>query len=734
VPSQSLTDRIREALRAIERSAVLLAVRSALERRPVVTSGSLEHVGPVVWAAPTLRRSPEYTALRHVSISHRGGTYLLTLNRLVDDRGSMSWQESEQSVLSQDEAYFYVATHDSKARARELFPTVVAPGKRPRMSPTRLGTLLSTGRIEPDDDRALSSGEGVDRVSALLAKLDGLVGLGRVKQEVNDVIDQLAMMSRRREAGLPVPAMGRHLIFSGSPGTGKTTVARLLAQVYAGLGVLPKGQLVEVSRTDLVAQYVGQTAAKTSAAVQRAVGGVLFIDEAYSLASSPGAGPDFGQEAVDTLVKLMDDHRDDLVVIAAGYPEPMRRFVSSNPGLESRFTKTIQFDDYSSTELVEILVRMAEVDGFICTPEALKRIGEYFATQAHRESFGNGRAARQLFEDMIQRWSRRLARAQDATTDDLRTLTAADVPDLGQRAVRPELADAEVPPGVAGVLKELDSLVDLEEPRARIRELLDLARLAALRQRQGLPSPRVSRHLLFVGNPGTGKTTLARLLGRLYASFGILSGGQLVEVSRSDLVAGYVGQTAAKTTSAFMRALGGILFIDEAYALASAGVGPDFGNEAIETLVKLMEDHRDELVVIAAGYPAPMKRFVEANPGLKSRFSTLIRFDDLSSQQLVQVFEGFATEAGYLPVTPEVKRRVQEIFASIERGEGFGNARLARQLFDAAEARLARRLASITAPSVEELRTLTVEELPTDFTIAKTRRGLGLFRTRRRRR
>lgn len=257
----------------------------------------------------------------------------------------------------------------------------------------------------------------------LLAQLDGLVGLAPVKAQVRQLIDTVRVEKMRREAGLPVPHVSRHLVFAGNPGTGKTTVGRLLSQLYKAVGILRIGHLVEVSRADLVAGYVGQTATKTTEAVERALGGVLFIDEAYALTRST-SGNDYGQEAVDTLVKLMEDHRDDVVVIVAGYSDEMAQFVSANPGLPSRFPKTIVFPDYDARELLAIFINMCSEGGYELEPAATDVVAAYFNGVPRGRDFGNGRAVRNLFEASIARQASRIV-AEGG--ENLTLLTKSDI-------------------------------------------------------------------------------------------------------------------------------------------------------------------------------------------------------------------------------------------------------------------------------------------------------------------
>jgi hypothetical protein len=264
-------------------------------------------------------------------------------------------------------------------------------------------------------------------LAELLGELDGLVGLAGVKTEVKLVSDLIAVQNLRRERGLPVLETSRHLVFTGNPGTGKTTVARLVAQVFRTLGVVDKGQLVETDRSQLVVGYIGQTATRVREVFDKADGGVLLIDEAYALAR--GGERDFGIEAIDTIVKLVEDRRDSVVVIAAGYPDEMADFIDANPGLTSRFPRTIAFPDYSNDELLAIFTAQAEDGGYRCTPEVLARVRAWFEAQPRGKGFGNGRLARNLFEEAVGRQASRIVAGATPTDEQLGAFAPEDIPE-----------------------------------------------------------------------------------------------------------------------------------------------------------------------------------------------------------------------------------------------------------------------------------------------------------------
>jgi hypothetical protein len=265
-------------------------------------------------------------------------------------------------------------------------------------------------------------------VEELLAELDCLCGLSKVKEDVKSLINLVKVRKLRQEANLPVPPMSLHLVFMGNPGTGKTTVARLLAKIYHVIGVLSKGQLIEVDRSGLVAGFVGQTALKTGEVIQKALGGVLFIDEAYALANQDNPN-DFGKEAIEALLKGMEDHRNDLIVIVAGYPDLMNNFIHANPGLESRFNKYFFFEDYIGEDLMKIFSGMCDLNGYTFDEDTRKFAQEAFAQlyQERDENFGNARDVRNIFERGIARQSNRIAAMEAPTREDLMALTIADL-------------------------------------------------------------------------------------------------------------------------------------------------------------------------------------------------------------------------------------------------------------------------------------------------------------------
>ncbi|WP_131739240.1 AAA family ATPase [Actinomadura roseirufa] len=526
-----------------------------------------------------------------------------------------------------------------------------------------------------------------------MAELTALTGLATVKQEIELLAAGAKAAEMRREAGLPVPAApARHMVFTGNPGTGKTIVARLLARIFKDLGVLSSGHLVEVSRSRLVGQYVGETAVKTGAIARSAVGGVLFIDEAYSLTQTT-MSEDYGQEAIAELLKVMEDNRDDLVVIAAGYEREMQRFISADPGLASRFPRTLRFPDFTDDELIEIFTGQAAAAGLRPTPAARDKIAELLRRAPRGRFFGHARVMRNLCERATALQARRVTAMPKATADDLATLLPGDIPD--------SLSGTSRTLPATDPLAELDALVGLREVKAEVHRLVDEARSAELRRLAGRQVAMPTRHMVFTGSPGTAKTTVARLVASVYGRLGLLSSGHLVEVSRADLIGPYLGQTAPRVRAAVEQALGGVLFLDEAYALA----GDAYGQEAVATLVQLMEEYRGDLVVIAAGYEREMTAFLTGNSGLESRFPKRLSFPDYSDGELVAIFDRLAAAEG-LTLAPDVPGRLRALLRDIPRGPSFGNGRLMRNLLDAAIAAQGARLTSGDRPDDADIVTL----------------------------
>ena len=570
--------------------------------------------------------------------------------------------------------------------------------------------------VEKDDIKGYVPEERT--LDDILKDMDSFIGMTEVKQAVREMAYTVQNNMQRVERGLgEAQKISMHTVLTGNPGTGKTTIARKLGEILAAIGYLDSGHVVEVDRSKMVSQYQGETPKVVNELCDKAMGGILFVDEAYTLApvSASGERDAQGAQALETLMKRMEDDRDKFVVIAAGYRMEMDNLFRVNPGVRSRFNYFLNLEDYTPDELYQIMQMFAKGKQYVFSPEAeklaRKKIKEMYDTR--EKDFANGRTMRQLFDEICKRQAGRLQKGDISAMSDeqLVTIEAQDIPYEEPKAV-----------DCSECLKKFDGMVGLESVK---KEVTSLAAFLTLQIKRGETNTFQGKHYVFTGNPGTGKTTVARIMADVFKTLGVLSRGQLVEADRSKLVAGFSGQTAIKTNQLIDSAIGGVLFIDEAYTLKSNDQDA-FGNEAIDTLLKRLEDDRGKFICIVAGYTDQMHDFIDANPGLKSRFTQTIHFEDYNPDELTQIFVNMATGKNFVldeEMRAAVHRQFEQLY--LRRDKNFGNAREARRIFDQTVERQSERLVrQMSQPDVqvcddvadgfqfEDMYKLTVKDLP----------------------
>jgi SpoVK/Ycf46/Vps4 family AAA+-type ATPase len=602
-------------------------------------------------------------------------------------------------------------------------------GSRPRGG-ARVGAAEAVRAQYPGDgpqaqpgtdahDRAVARPPDIT-VDEAMAELDNMIGLNAVKEQIRSIAASIEAARRRAVAGYATDKPMQHMVFLGPPGTGKTAVARIVAKIFYAFGLLDTPAVVEAHRADLVGEYLGATAIKTNELIDSALGGVLFIDEAYSLVNEgDGQADRFGSEAVQALLTRAEDDRDNLIIILAGYERQMENFLGSNPGLTSRFAVRVKFPGYTPAELLSLADLAIERRSELLDPDArpvLWRLFEDVGRRRITDELGNGRFVRSLLEKAGQaRDVRVMAAAAEPSPADLVTLRGSDLEHAFAELTTRFRGYSETPT-LESALAELDALIGLEPVKRQVHEIAAQLKVARLRDAHGLASQPPARHFVFTGPPGTGKTTVARILGRIFAALGLLVRPNVVEAHRADLVGEHLGSTAIKTNKLIDSALGGVLFIDEAYALYNQGYtgGDAFGSEAVATLLKRAEDDRDRLVIVLAGYTEDMDRFLRSNPGLSSRFSVRISFPSYSPEELTSIAETIARQAGdsfdadALPVLDQIfgtacaQRQIDEL----------GNGRFARSLFERACAVRDVRVSQLgEAASPEDLTTVVAADL-----------------------
>lgn len=496
-------------------------------------------------------------------------------------------------------------------------------------------------------------------------KLHELIGLTEIKESIKKI--KAYVLANKGSGDLNI-----HMCFLGNPGSGKTEVARLIAGILYENKILPTNKVIEVDRNGLVSPFFGATAEKTSKVISQAMGGVLFIDEAYALGNSANAGTDYGKEAIDTLVKAMEDYRGQFCVILAGYRNEMLQMLSTNPGFKSRIQFTLDFPNYSRLELKQIAELMLKKLHYRIGDAAMERVLDITDVKRKEPNFANAREIRNTLDQIIMCQNLRCA----GTEDD----------ELGLVDVNKYIQDAKLnlPTSGGGRNKiltgeeELEQLIGLAVVKRMIRKIKAYAK-------RNRGQDDFNLHMCFCGNPGTGKTEVARILSRILYDAGVLPEAKLVETDPHGLLGRFVGETAPKTLAKINDAMNGVLFIDEAYGLTAtttaSGGATNYGEEAIAVLLKEMEDRRGQFCVVLAGYKDEMKLMLASNPGMESRIQFTLDFPDYTREELGEIAVLILKKKKYV-IDDSALERLLDVTEYYRNRPNFANARTVRNILD----------------------------------------------------
>ena len=611
----------------------------------------------------------------HIRIPSRTEEELLEdcMTQLRDSSFAMT-----EEFISSLESYFHNTYPSSELRAGAFVTYLIDQIYARFYSVKRPMRILDASCVPSYDPKAQS-------VEQVLGKLDQLVGLEKVKEEFRNIY-------RMKMAGLMNSQNARyHMIFTGNPGTGKTTVARMAADLFFRMGVIKTNKLVVVKPADMVSEWIGGTGSKAMEVIRHAYNGVLFVDEAYGIANM-----DRGVELLNILLQEMENNSHRLIVIFAGYTQEMRQLLKSNPGLASRISQEIQFDDYTLEELIRIFWQMCKADGFSLDPSAYDELEDCISALMTLEFFGNARTVRTMLQDLKEVWSQGYYEGLE-------------------RVFQPCHFEKIQPPK-----KELNinDLIGLDVMKKKLETFRRQAMYQKHLREKGFTNlSDFSMHMIFTGNPGTGKTSVAKLIADDLYTIGMLKTNRLVVAERKDLV-GIHGDTGTKTADVIRKAVGGVLFIDEAYSLA----GSRYDNqECIEVLLTAMEEHKKDTVFIFAGYVDEMQEFLMSNPGIQSRIGYTFHFEDYSPDELTKMYAekmkklGFAVSAGAL-------QRVRGIMEYFRDVKNFGNGRFVNHVIHQTISQRANR------DFIKQYRDIQSRDIPSFQTLIETApNGMHLY-------
>jgi SpoVK/Ycf46/Vps4 family AAA+-type ATPase len=578
--------------------------------------------------------------------------------------------------------------------------------------------LIEATDIRDSEDKVLSMDE-------VLFELEAMTGMTEVKKRVRSMAQKIRTQKEREEKTRAEALargetwepkadqkQGNHIVLTGNPGTGKNTVVRMLAKLFKAIGALPTDKLVEINGNDLSSGYQGQTKEKVNEYCRQAMGGVLFIDEAYVLANEHGAVDSYAKQAAETLMTHLENEKDKFICVVAGYEHLMGLFLDKlNPGMRSRFNHFINISDYSAEELFEIFEKKFVKDADLSLTDGAKDAARKEIDAMLRKklpNFGNARAIRTLFEEITSRQSDRVSVLPDAQRT-LAVLNTIEAEDIGE-AVKSISIDE--------VLADLDAMVGMKEVKETVRGIANkLAHQKKIMEQTGKAPDKEGNNICITGNPGTGKTTIARTMAKLFKVIGFLSNDKLLEIQGANLKGSFLGQSKDKVDEYCRQAMGGVLFIDETYSLVNErGPADEYSQEAITMLLAHLENDREKFVCIVAGYPKEMDTFImKSNPGMERRFKHYIHLPDYSTDELIEIFERFNVKKSGFTLTDAAQEKAREAIRMMvaNKKPNFGNAGDIRTFFEKVTGNTANRVSKLPDDQqIAALQLIEAEDIP----------------------
>jgi len=531
-------------------------------------------------------------------------------------------------------------------------------------------------------------------------KIDDFIGREEIKQEIGKILKVARILDKKRKAGQHIPTINNNIILMGNTGTGKSKIGYILSSIFCEYAIIKSDEPVVVDASDF-----GSFVKDIKTNFSSAKGKILVIDNVQKLLPS---GYSNEVNPMDRLFLEMDraDYDYDPIVVLSGHYQGFKEYMEENPSTRVKFKYIFELTDFNADELYTMAIKQFKKSNYSLSKEADEKLKKIFnhLVKIKDDAFTNSYVVKGIFDDTLRNYLLRIS----ADAEDNNIIISEDI----KREV-PEEKTAEEK------IKELDSFVGMDNIKTTVKEMINQIKLQKERMKRGLgKAEKISLHIVITGNPGTGKTTVARKLGEIFQLVDFLDRGHVIETSRKDLVGEYVGSTAPKTNKKIDEAMGGILFIDEAYTLApdTEGSSDQFGKEAIETIMKRMEDDRGKFVVIAAGYKDEMERFLNINPGLKSRFDKYIHFNDYNADELIAIFKIMLDKKKY-KMSEEAGIKLKEIFQHMydNRVKNFGNGREVRKLFENIVSQLSTRMSKLLAESEDVDNEVLTTILPEDI-------------------